>query len=247
MKPLINCKDLRFSVPGKDIIKGIDCELMPEDFMVVLGGNGSGKSTFMKLLNRHYEYTKGHVDIDSESIRNYSAKSIRQKIMTISQSIHESLFTNLTIEENAILIESTYAEIHGDKFKQRQFLKELPDYLAQFNPKLPKIMKSQVSDLSGGEQQILALALYMRAKPKLLLLDEHTSALDPKKADVVMQFVNKIVKEQKIACIMTTHKLDDALKYGNRVVAIRDGQFVFDASGKEKDKLQMNDLLEYCY
>lgn len=247
MQPLIKCKGLRFSVPGKDIIKGIDFELMPQDFMVVLGGNGSGKSTLMKLLNRHYEYTQGSITIENESIRDYSAKSIRQKIMTISQFIQDSVFTNLTIEENAILIESTYHEINNTRFKKRAFLKELPEYLTQFNSKLGKMLKSRVSELSGGEQQILALALYLRAKPKLLLLDEHTSALDPKKAAVVMEYVDKVIQEQKIACIMTTHNLDDALKYGNRVVAIRDGKFIFEADHAQKAKLQLNDLLEYCY
>jgi len=247
MKPLINCNNVHFGVPGKKIIQGINLELMPEDFLVVLGGNGSGKSSLMKLLNRVYEYTEGDIKIAGESIRAYNAKSIRQKIMTISQFINDSLFLNLTIAENAIMIESTYAQINKTPFKKRAFLKELPSYLDEFNPKLAKMLKSRVNELSGGEQQILALALYLRAKPKLLLLDEHTSALDPKKAAAVMKYVDKVIKEQKIACIMTTHNLDDALKYGNKVVAISDGEFIFEAHGAKKAKLKLNDLLEYCY
>ena len=247
MKPLINCQGLTFHVGDKHIINGINLTIMPHDFMMVLGGNGSGKSSLLKLLTRQYNATNGSITLAGKPLTQYSAKQLRQQVVTLNQSINDSLFRDLTVAENAVLIESTYAQIQGQAFNQRQFLAELPDYLATLNKKLPSLLNSLVSELSGGEQQILALALYLRAKPKLLLLDEHTSAMDPKKAHAVMEFVNQIISSQQIACIMTTHKLDDALNYGNRLIALDAGKVAFAANQESKANLDHAALLAHCY
>lgn len=248
MQPLIEFKNTVFSVSAeKKIIRGINATINPGDFVVLLGGNGSGKSTLLKLLNRTYQHTTGHIIFKNNSIGSYDFKSLQQEMVTITQFISESIFSDLTIEENAIIIESSYLQATHQSFHKKKFLAALPNYLSEFNTKLAKSLKTRVKYLSGGEQQILAFALYLRRQPDLLLLDEPTSALDPKKADNVMEFISKVIHEKRITCLMTTHQLDYALKYGNRLMAIRDGELAFEANRSEKEKLSMADLLKYCY
>jgi putative ABC transport system ATP-binding protein len=123
----------------------------------------------------------------------------------------------------------------------------LQAYLRGFNAKLGDALKSPLYNLSGGEQQILAFALYLCHQPELLLLDEHTSALDPKTAAKIMQFTANIIKEKKLTCIMTTHNLDFAVEYGNRVIALNEGNIVFDSQDNESQKIDRQLLLEKCY
>jgi len=247
MQPLIEFHNTCFSVGNKHITNNVTASISPGDFVVILGGNGSGKSTLLKLLNRTYRHTSGDIIFKNKPIESYDFKSLRQEMVTITQFIADSLFLDLTIEENAILIESSYQKAIAQPFHKRKLLAELPEYLSQFNPKLVSHLKMRAKYLSGGEQQILAFALYLRRQPDLLLLDEPTSALDPKKADSVMEFISQIIRDKRITCLMTTHQLDYALKYGNRLMAIRDGECAFEANAAEKEKLSMADLLKYCY
>lgn len=238
MQPLIEFKNTHFSVNAdRHIIHDFSAKIYPGDFVVILGGNGSGKSTLLKLLNRTYSLTSGAINFKNQSLKNYDVQSLRREIITITQFISDSIFLDLTIEENAVLIEPS----------NKHILKELPDYLASFNPKLAKVLKTRVKNLSGGEQQLLAFALYLRRQPDLLLLDEHTSALDPKKSEEVMALTDRIIREKAITCLMTTHELEYALKYGNRLLAIREGEIAFEAGGEQKTNLTMMDLLRHCY
>lgn len=235
MSTLLTLDNLSFSTPERDIIKNIALSIYPEDFMVILGGNGSGKSTLLKLINQTYHQTSGGIS--------YTNK-INPKIITLTQLMSDSLFMDLTVEENALLIESAIFKTTPSK---KIFLSQLPAYLSQFNVNLPNALKTRVRQLSGGEQQILAFALYLRQKPDLLLLDEHTSALDPKKADAVMQFTNHYVKQHKITCLMTTHSLAYAVQYGNRLIALSDGHIIFEADANTKSTLTIADLMKHCY
>ncbi|OGT45800.1 MAG: hypothetical protein A3E82_07185 [Gammaproteobacteria bacterium RIFCSPHIGHO2_12_FULL_38_11] len=237
MKPLIELKNATFAVnKDRNIINNISTVIYPGDFVVILGGNGSGKSTLLKLINRTYPLSSGEINLKDKSIASYNSKAIRREMVTITQFIADSIFTDLTIEENALLIDEKNA-----------VTATLPYYLSEFNPQLSKALKTRVKNLSGGEQQILAFALYLRNQPDLLLLDEHTSALDPKKSDSVMAITQKIIQQKKITCLMTTHQLDYAVKYGNRVMALREGEVVFEANAVEKNALSITDLLMYCY
>lgn len=232
MNPSIQLKTINFTIGEKHIINNITLSIYPGDFIVVLGGNGSGKSTLLKLINKTYRCTSGEIQFLENS-----------KVVTLTQFITDSIFTDLTIEENALLIESAALQ----KPFKKTLLTELPAYLSQFNTNLPKALKTRVSQLSGGEQQILAFALYLRHQPDLLLLDEHTSALDPKKADNVMTLTHQYLLKNHITCLMTTHSLPYAVKYGNRLIALRDGQVVFEADTEKKSTLNTHDLLSYCY
>ncbi len=242
MQPLIEFKNTSFSASSeKRIINNITVNINPGDFVVILGGNGSGKSSFIKLLNKTYSHTSGEILFKNKPINSYDFKSLRQELITITQYIGDSLFLDLTIEENSIIINSSYSH------SQKKSAENLSAYLSHFNKKLSHALKTRVKYLSGGEQQMLAFALYLRHQPDLLLLDEPTSALDPKKANHVMEFIAAIISQKNITCLMTTHQLDFALKYGNRLIAIREGEIIFEANKAEKEKLTMADLLRYCY
>ena len=242
---MININNATFKLPqGLTIIKGISCEIRAHDFVVLLGSNGSGKSTLIKLLNRTYRTSSGSITLQGENIAKFSDRLYAKKVITLTQFVRESLFFDLTIEENALLIETAYTK---QQFSRPKFCERLKTYLLSFNAKLGNSLKSPLYNLSGGEQQILAFALYLRHQPDLLLLDEHTSALDPKTAAKIMQFTANIIKEKKLTCVMTTHNLDFATEYGNRVIALDEGNIVFDSQNNEKQKIDRQLLLEKCY
>jgi putative ABC transport system ATP-binding protein len=245
---MINIDNVQFTLPnGLEIIKGLSCTIEKEDFVVLLGGNGSGKSTLIKLLNRHYLPTQGTIEFDGKDIKKYSDSEYAISVITLTQFVRESLFFDLTIEENAQQIALAYDPYLRKHFKKKPFLADLKKYLGEFNEKLAQGLKEPLYNLSGGEQQILAFALYLKHQPKLLLLDEHTSALDPKTADKIMQFTGKIIKEKKLTCIMTTHNLDFAIDYGNRVLALNDGRLVYDSRVEPKGRGNRKFLLAKCY
>ena len=242
---MININNVSFKLPqGLSIIKDISCSINKHDFVVLLGSNGSGKSTLIKLLNRTYRPSSGEINLNKENINKFSDNVYAKKVITLTQFVRESLFFDLTIEENALMIETAYTP---QQFSRPKFCERLKAYLLTFNAKLGSSLKSPLYNLSGGEQQILAFALYLRHQPELLLLDEHTSALDPKTAAKIMQFTADIIKKKKLTCVMTTHNLDFATQYGNRVIALNEGQIVFENKNNNEQPISRQLLLEKCY
>ncbi len=242
---MINIDNVSFKLPqGLSIIKDISCTIKEHDFVILLGSNGSGKSTLIKLLNRTYKPSNGKITLNNENINKFPDNIYAKKVITLTQFVRESLFFDLTIEENALMIETAYTP---QQFSRTKFCENLKSYLLGFNTKLSKSLKSPLYNLSGGEQQILAFALYLRHQPQLLLLDEHTSALDPKTAAKIMQFTATIVKEKQLTCVMTTHNLDFAIQYGNRVIALNEGQIVFDNNHRKEIAINRELLLKKCY
>lgn len=247
MKSLLKLVNVDFNpFQAKAIIKQVNLDIYEHDFLVLVGGNGSGKSSLIKLINRAYQQSSGSIYFEDKLINQYPFKEITKKILTLNQSVSNSLFMDLTIEENAIILEMNRVGPRVS-FNRKKFLLEIKDYLSEFNKKLSVTMKSSISRLSGGEQQILAFALYLRNKPSLLLLDEHVSALDPRTSDKIMEFTQSIITKHGITCLMTTHNLDYALKYGTRLVAIKEGELIFEANNEQKKKLDKKSLLEFCY
>jgi putative ABC transport system ATP-binding protein len=244
---MIKASNVSFTLPsGTTLINDVSFDIATHDFVVLLGNNGSGKSTIIKMLNRQYTPTSGKILVDNKDIGHISHQQFSEDVITLTQFVRDSLFFDLTIAENAILIEESYYKNHKQRFNKKQFLIDLKEYLSGFNTKLATSLNTPLFNLSGGEQQILAFALYLRHQPKLLLLDEHTSALDPKTGQAIMDFTAKIIREKKLTCIMTTHNLDYALHYGNRLLAINNGQIVF-SSTKSQETITKEMLLEKCY
>ena len=214
--------------------------------MIILGSNGSGKSSLLKLIDHRYAASHGKVLLDHKPISSYSNKALAKFLITLTQNPLDSLFGGLTVYENCCIAFEP-AEHGEEKLNAHERKKFFEHYLADFNSNLPKHLSHLVSSLSGGEQQSLALAMACLARPKLLLLDEHTSALDPYAADRLMAITAEMVERYGITCLLTTHNLSIAEKYGSRLLAIQNGKIVRDYDAEEKSKMRAEDLREVCY
>ncbi|MCD6047951.1 MAG: opuBA [Gammaproteobacteria bacterium] len=233
---MLSVKKLSLKFSDHQVLSDINLEIQPGELIIILGSNGSGKSSLLKLIDRRYAIQQGSIILKDKPLEKYSPESLSQHIVTLTQNPLDSLFPNLTVEENCRLA------------IRRAKSKIIPnDYLAEFNPKLEKHKKNLAGQLSGGEQQSLALALACLAEPEILLLDEHTSALDPHTADRLMRMTVEKIKAHNMTCLLTTHHLEFAKEYGSRLIALRNGKITHDFSYPEKTKLTIEDLKKECY
>jgi putative ABC transport system ATP-binding protein len=245
---LLEMQDIVLTFPGaeKPVLSKFNYQVNKRDFVVILGSNGSGKSSLLKLLSQRYQSDEGKIYFEKKLLKDYPEKKLSREIKTLTQSCDESLFFDLSVLENYILVKQQYeprllALTHK---KAREFLK---NYLLKFNANLALKLDQRVDQLSGGEKQALALALVVLYPPHLLLLDEHTSALDPHASEQLMLLTQKIITEYHITCLLTTHDLAIAEAYGNRVLALKSGEIYFTVEDDKKEKLNRHDLLKHCY
>ncbi len=248
MEPLLQIKNIGLHIPAVErwILQDINYSVYPGDIVIILGSNGSGKSSLVKLIDGTYQRTKGSVYFEGKPLSHLSCANRAKNIITLTQDMQSSLFLDMTVLDNCLLAELPHQNVSLkiETKKERLFF---TDYLKRFNPKLSQKLDTTVDRLSGGEKQSLALALCLRHPPKLLLLDEHTSALDPKTATAIMQRTYDEIREHHITCLLTTHNLEIAMQYGNRLLALKDGKIVLTAEQEEKTKLSRQDLLTLCY
>jgi putative ABC transport system ATP-binding protein len=236
--------DLSFAANSKPVLHAINVEVQQGDFMILLGSNGSGKSSLLKLLHRDYQPTRGHIQFLNKPLMAYANKVFSQQVAVLTQNYADSLFVSLSVWENYLLInrETVFLGLHAAK--KRQFL---ADYLREFNPNLPNKLDLIVNQLSGGEKQALALALCFLHPPTLLLLDEHTSALDPKTSEQIMRLTQRMIVKHHITCLLTTHDLDLATRYGNRILVLREGEVHSLVNQAEKSQLTKEHLMANFY
>src|SRR4029078_8556421 len=192
----------------KAALNDVSFTLKKRDMMILLGRNGSGKSTLLKILTKQLSPTAGHIFLNNVPFHALPHTNFNRQIMMLNQQCDESLFPSLTVYEN-------YLVINNAQFTSSSHKKRLTEQLEIVNPNLLHKLHLPVSRLSGGEKQALALALIFLNPPALLLLDEHTSALDPKTSQHLMALTNQFIEEYELTCLMTTHDLDIALSYGN--------------------------------
>ncbi|MCR4789777.1 MAG: ABC transporter ATP-binding protein [Treponemataceae bacterium] len=231
------------TITEKKALRGVDLELEEGDFVTVIGGNGAGKSTLLNLIaGVHYTDT-GAIVLDGMNLtgkpEHYRAKYLGR----VFQDPMMGTAANMEIEEN-LAMAMRRGKKRGLAWHINHNEKELyKDKLALLDLGLENRMTAKVGLLSGGQRQALTLLMATLQKPKLLLLDEHTAALDPKTAKKVLELTEKFVAEDKLTTFMVTHNMKDALRYGNRLIMMMDGKIVFDAKGEEKKKLTVEDLL----
>lgn len=214
------------------------------DFITVIGGNGSGKSTLMNSISGVFPLDEGQILIDSVDITSMPEHERAKFLGRVFQDPRMGTCSNMSILENLEL-----SVRRGKKRTLRWgFTKEnetkYVELLKGLDLGLEDRLSQKVGLLSGGQRQAVTLLMATLKTPKLLLLDEHTAALDPKTAQTVLNLTNEIVTRENITTLMITHNMSDAIKYGNRLIMLDHGHIIFDISGEEKQKLTIKDLLD---
>lgn len=232
------------TVNEKIALKNVSITLNDGDFVTVIGGNGAGKSTLLNAIAGVFPVDDGNIIIDGIDITTLPEYKRAKFIGRVFQDPMTGTAADMWIEENLSLAFSRgkrrglgWAITKADRIIYRELLKKL-------DLGLEDRLSSKVGLLSGGQRQALTLLMASVNKPKLLLLDEHTAALDPKTAAKVLEITDEIINESKLTSVMITHNMKDAIRLGNRLIMMNNGEIIFDVSGEDKKKLQVSDLLE---
>ena len=232
------------TITEKIALRGVSLHLAPGDFVTVIGGNGAGKSTLMNSIAGTYPVDEGKIEIAGTDITKWPEHKRAKFIGRVFQDPMMGTAANMQIEENLAIAArrgKTPTLRWSSTTKDCEHYREL---LAGLHLGLEDRMQSKVGLLSGGQRQALTLLMATMAEPKLLLLDEHTAALDPKTAEKVLALTESIVAKQHLTTLMITHNMRDALKYGNRLIMMFEGKILFDVPAEKKKDLQVKDLLE---
>ena len=204
-------------------LNGLNLHLDEGEFVTIIGSNGAGKSTLFNAICGNYWLDQGQIFLDGQDITFLSEHRRARQIGRVFQDPMKGTAPHLTIEENLALA-----------------------YTRKYHMDLENRMKTKVGLLSGGQRQVVTLLMCTLVMPKLLLLDEHTAALDPATADKVMEITRSIVSENHLTTLMITHNLSQALTTGNRTIMLDEGRIILDLGGEERAKMGVNDLLD-CY
>ncbi len=232
------------TVNEKRALNGIDLTLNEGDFVTVIGGNGAGKSTMLNMIAGVYPVDSGKIMIDGQDVTKLPEFKRAKFLGRVFQDPMNGTAADMQILENLALASRrgkfrTLAP--GVSKKEKAGYIEL---LKSLDLGLETRLTSKVGLLSGGQRQAITLLMATLKKPKLLLLDEHTAALDPKTAHKVLELTTQIVEKDNLTTIMITHNMKDALAIGNRLIMMNEGKIIYDVSGEEKKKLTTADLLE---
>lgn len=231
------------TINEKRALNGVDLVLNEGDFVTVIGGNGAGKSTLLNIIAGAYPVNAGSVFIDDTEVTRLSEDKRARYLGRVFQDPMTGTAADMNIEENLAI-----AARRG----QRRFLgwgitaKEREEYkekLKALDLGLENRMTAKVGLLSGGQRQALTLLMASLKKPKVLLLDEHTAALDPKTAKKVLELTEEIVEKNHLTTLMITHNMKDAIRLGNRLIMMHEGRIIYDVCGEEKKRLKVADLL----
>lgn len=214
------------------------------DFISVLGTNGAGKSTLLNVISGSLPNDSGSIILDGEDISTYPEYKRAKKIGRLFQDPLKGTAPNMTIEENLGLAYSRGKRTTLSRAIKKGDRKFFIEKLKELNLGLEERITTNVGLLSGGQRQALTLLMATIVTPKLLLLDEHTAALDPKTATQVMEITDKIVKEHKITTLMITHNMRQALEYGNKTIILNEGKIVKVLEGEERASTSVEDLLQ---
>ena len=232
------------TVNEKKALTDLSLHLEKGDFVTILGSNGAGKSTLFNTIAGTYTPDSGKVYLDGKDITQLPDYKRSKEIGRLFQDPLKGTAPNMTIEENLAL---AYLRANHTKSPFSMVSKadraDFREKLAMLNLGLEERMNQPVGLLSGGQRQALTLLMATLVTPKILLLDEHTAALDPGTAEIVLELTKKIVAENKITCLMITHNLASSLALGNRTIMMADGRIVLDIGGEERKGLTVDDLL----
>lgn len=232
------------TINEKRALIDVDLHLAPGDFVTVIGGNGAGKSTLMNMIAGVYPIDSGTIELDGVNISQLSEPARAKYLGRVFQDPMMGTAADMQIIENLAMAQRR-GKVRTLAWGVTKSEKEAyTERLATLGLGLEKRLTSKVGLLSGGQRQALTLLMATLTEPKLLLLDEHTAALDPKTAAKVLDLTEQIVDEHKLTTLMVTHNMNDAIRMGNRLIMMHEGHIIYDVSGAEKAALTVPDLLQ---
>ena len=232
------------TINEKRALVNVNLHLHPGDFVTIIGGNGAGKSTLMNMIAGVYPIDAGTIVLDGKNISRLSESRRAQYLGRVFQDPMMGTASDMQIVENLAM-----AKRRGQRRTlawgvTRAEKEEYAERLKILGLGLESRLTAKVGLLSGGQRQALTLLMATLTDPKLLLLDEHTAALDPKTAAKVLDLTEQIVDERKLTTLMVTHNMNDAIRMGNRLIMMHEGQIIYDVRGDEKKSLTVKDLLQ---
>lgn len=245
---MLEIKDLYMTfnagtVNEKMVLKGINLNLEAGDFVTIIGGNGAGKSTMLNMIAGVYPADAGSIVLDGVNIMAWPEHKRALFLGRVFQDPMKGTAAGMEIQENLALAYRrgkrrglSWGITHQEK-------KEYVDALKSLDLGLETRMSARAGLLSGGQRQALTLLMAVLKKPKLLLLDEHTAALDPKTAKKVLELTKEIVERDKLTALMVTHNMKNAINIGNRLIMMHEGRIIYDVKGEEKKNIKVADLL----
>jgi len=231
------------TVNAKTALNGLNLELKDGDFVTVIGGNGAGKSTLLNAIAGVWKPDAGKIEIDGVDVTNMPEHKRAKFLGRVFQDPMKGTAPDMEIAENLAIASRRGIRrrfVRGVKKQDRESYKSL---LSSLELGLENRLTTKVGLLSGGQRQAVTLLMATMNKPKLLLLDEHTAALDPKTAAKVLELTDQIVKKNNLTTVMITHNMKDAIQHGNRLIMMHEGRIIIDVSGEEKKKLTVEQLL----
>ena len=232
------------TINERKALQGVSLKLEDGDFVTVIGGNGAGKSTMLNAVAGVWPVDSGSIIIDDVDVTGMPEHKRAKFLGRVFQDPMNGTAATMQIDENLAMAYRRGKRRTlrwGIKKEEREKYYEM---LKQFDLGLEDRMTSKVGLLSGGQRQALTLLMATLKRPHLLLLDEHTAALDPKTAAKVLELSQKIIAEENLTAMMVTHNMRDAITYGNRLVMMNEGRIVIDIKGEDKKKLTVEDLLQ---
>lgn len=249
MEPVLTIQDLhqyfeRGTVNENHVLKGINLTINPGEFLTIIGGNGAGKSTLLNSIAGTLPITQGTILLNGKDVTKQRVVARSKQISRVFQDPKMGTAVRLTVEENMALAMKRGKKRglgSGVRKKDREFFRE---QLASLHLGLEDRLTTEIGLLSGGQRQAITLLMATLIRPELILLDEHTAALDPKTSITVMTLTEKLILEQKLTAFMVTHDMEDAIRYGNRLIMLHQGQVVVDVPAAEKKNLTVNELMD---
>lgn len=228
-----------FSGHFKPVLNDVTLTFNPAEFCVIIGSNGSGKSTLLRTIAGEYVANSGDIRINNQPHR-----TKRHLIASVIQDINQGTVPEMTLLENVVLgclkKKATLRPYHSRRVDAIRRIQSLGINLERY-------LNTPLQCLSGGQRQMIATLMAVQSEPSILLLDEHTSALDPKTQHALMAYTAKAIDQRQMLALMVTHKLDDAIQYGNRLIMLCEGCVVLDVSGEQKQALSKAQLLDLFY